>query len=132
MRLTSSVAMIAMLTSGSAALAAGSSTGINYKGTVSQLTAGSGIVLTPNPITTTGTISIDASVVPKSGGSNTFTGDQTIIGNLRVGEAAATGAALALAVGTSGNLTVDGDLTLGGSINGGLLIEETARLPHIY
>lgn len=132
MRLISSLAMIALLASGSAALAGTSSTGVNYKGTVTQLKAGNGIVLTPNPITTTGTISIDGSVVPQSGASNTFTGDQTIIGNLTVGQPAATAAAFALAETTSGNLTVEGDLTLGGSINGGLLIEETDSLPNIY
>lgn len=132
-RLTSAMALLSMIASGAAALAATSTTGINYKGTVTKLTAGNGIILTPNPITTTGTISIDGSVVPQSGGSNTFTGDQTIIGNLTVGEATAAATALAAAAAaTSGNLTVEGDLTLGGSINGGLLIEATDSLPNIY
>jgi len=120
-----------VIASGAPALAA-SSTGTNYKGTVTQLTAGNGIILTPNPITSSGTIAIDGSVVPQSGGSNTFTGDQTIVGNLTVGEAQAAAAILAPAAATSGNLTVEGDLTLGGSINGGLLIEATDSVPNIY
>jgi len=89
------MAVIAVIASGGAALAASATTGVNtnHQGTVTQLTAGRGIIPTPNPITTTGTIAIDGSVVPQSGASNTFTGDQTIVGNLTVGEAATAAAA---------------------------------------
>jgi hypothetical protein len=38
----------------------------NYKGTVTDLTAGSGIVLTPNPITTSGVVAIDPTVIPQT------------------------------------------------------------------
>lgn len=43
-------------------------------GTVTSVAAGTGITATPNPITDTGTIAIDTTVVPRLGVANTFTG----------------------------------------------------------
>ena len=70
---------------------------------ITELTGGTGIILTPNPITTTGTIEIDGSVLPNLEGDNTFTGDQTITGNV----------------------------ILTGSINDGLVIEPNPTSPNI-
>ena len=47
-------------------------------GTVTQLNQGLGISLTPNPITTTGTIAIDTAVVPQLGTANAFTAGQSV------------------------------------------------------
>ena len=70
---------------------------------ITELTGGTGIILTPNPITTTGTIEVDGSVLPNLEGDNTFTGDQTITG----------------------------DVILSGSINDGLVIEPNPTSPNI-
>ena len=70
---------------------------------ITELTAGTGIIMTPNPITTTGTIEVDASVLPNLEGDNTFTGDQTI----------------------------EGDVIISGSINDGLVIESNPTSPNI-
>jgi len=48
-------------------------------GTVTQVNTGTG--LTGGPLSTTGTISIDTTVVPQLGAANTFTGTLTISGN---------------------------------------------------
>jgi hypothetical protein len=53
-------------------------------GTVTSLTEGTGIDLTPNTITTTGSIAIDTGVVPRLGVANTFTANQAITGSLTV------------------------------------------------
>jgi len=50
------------------------------QGTVTSVAAGSG--LTGGPITTSGTLAVDPTVVPLLSASNTFTGNQTISGNL--------------------------------------------------
>ena len=47
-------------------------------GTVTSVAAGVGIIASPSPITTAGTISINTSVVPQLGTANTFTADQTL------------------------------------------------------
>ena len=47
-------------------------------GTVTSVAAGVGIIASPSPITTAGTISINTSVVPQLGTPNTFTADQTL------------------------------------------------------
>ncbi len=46
-------------------------------GTVTSVSQGAGITLTPNPITTTGSVAIDPAVVPRLGAANTFTGANT-------------------------------------------------------
>jgi len=51
---------------------------------------GSGLGLTGGPITSAGTLSIDTSVVPQLGVSNTFTASQTINGNLNLPTSSAT------------------------------------------
>lgn len=53
------------------------------KGTVTSIAAGPG--LSGGPITTTGTLKIDPTVVPLLNATNTFTGNQTINGNLLTG-----------------------------------------------
>ena len=116
---------------GTAPAASASAPTTNYKGTVTQINAGSGIVLTPNPITTTGTIAVDSSVVPKLNG--TSTGDLTILGNVTIGAATSTaalpkmlgdaqGSNLFALTAESGNLIVEGDLQVNGYINNGLTI----------
>lgn len=47
-------------------------------GTVTSITAGTGIANTPNPITSSGTVAIDTAVVPQLSAANTFTNFQTI------------------------------------------------------
>lgn len=55
-------------------------------GTVTSISQGTGIAATPNPIVSTGTIAIDANVVPQLHVANTFTATQTISsGNLSIG-----------------------------------------------
>lgn len=52
-------------------------------GAVTSVSQGTGIVATPNPIVSTGTIAIDPNVVPQLGVANAFTATQTIsTGNL--------------------------------------------------
>ncbi|HRI44204.1 MAG TPA: hypothetical protein PLL78_03175 [Fimbriimonadaceae bacterium] len=47
-------------------------------GTVTSINQALGITLTPNPLTTTGTIAIDPAVVPQLAAGNTFTGANTL------------------------------------------------------
>jgi hypothetical protein len=51
-------------------------------GTVSSVAAGTGLTASPSPITGSGTLSINTAVVPQLGAANTFTGIQTVNGNL--------------------------------------------------
>jgi hypothetical protein len=51
-------------------------------GTVTSV--GSGLGLMGGPITSTGTLTIDTTVVPQLGTANTFTGNQTVNGNVSV------------------------------------------------
>jgi hypothetical protein len=51
-------------------------------GTVASVAAGTGLTASPSPITGSGTLSINAAVVPQLGAANTFTGNQTVNGNL--------------------------------------------------
>jgi hypothetical protein len=51
-------------------------------GTVTSVADGTGLTASPSPITGTGTLSINAAVVPQLGAANTFTGNQTVNGNL--------------------------------------------------
>ena len=51
-------------------------------GTVTSINAGTGLTSSPNPITTTGTISIDTTVVPRLNTNNNFTGiNNFVVGN---------------------------------------------------
>jgi hypothetical protein len=80
------------------------------KGTVTSVATGAG--LTGGPITTTGTLKIDPTVVPLLNATNTFTGNQTINGNLLTGVVFAGGLSLnstyGEAVGMSSNPTQGG------------------------
>ncbi len=51
-------------------------------GTVTSVAAGTGLTASPSPITGSGTLSINTAVVPQLGAANTFTGNQTVNGNL--------------------------------------------------
>jgi hypothetical protein len=51
-------------------------------GTVTSVAAGIGLTASPSPITGSGTLSINTAVVPQLGEANTFTGNQTVNGNL--------------------------------------------------
>jgi hypothetical protein len=57
-----------------------------FPGTGSVTSVGSGLGLKGGPVTSTGTLSIDPSVVPQLGTANTFTGNQTVNGNLSAGQ----------------------------------------------
>jgi hypothetical protein len=51
-------------------------------GTVTQVNAGAGLLASPSPITTSGTLSINTAVVPQLNVANTFAASQSITGNL--------------------------------------------------
>jgi trimeric autotransporter adhesin len=51
-------------------------------GTVTSVAAGTGLTASPSPITGSGSLSINTAVVPQLGAANTFTGNQTVNGNL--------------------------------------------------
>ncbi|MGD0414899.1 MAG: DNRLRE domain-containing protein [Terriglobales bacterium] len=51
-------------------------------GTVTSVAAGTGLTASPSPITGSGTLSINAAVVPLLAAANTFTANQTVNGNL--------------------------------------------------
>ncbi|MGO4881623.1 MAG: DNRLRE domain-containing protein [Bryobacteraceae bacterium] len=51
-------------------------------GTVTSVAAGTGLTASPSPITGSGTLSVNTAVVPQLGAANTFTGNQTVNGNL--------------------------------------------------
>ena len=57
-------------------------TGQTFPGTGTVTSIGSGLGLMGGPITTSGTLTIDTSVVPQLGMANTFTGNQTVNGNV--------------------------------------------------
>ena len=80
------------------------------KGTVTSIATGTG--LTGGPITATGTLAVDPTVVPLLNATNTFTGNQTINGNLLTGVVFAGGLNLnstyGEAVGMSANPTQGG------------------------
>jgi hypothetical protein len=56
--------------------------GQTFPGTGTVTNVGSGLGLTGGPITSTGTLSIDTSVVPQLGSGNNFIGNQTVNGNV--------------------------------------------------
>jgi hypothetical protein len=93
-------------------------------GTVTSITAGTGITASPNPITTTGTISLDLSTVVVN-----MVGDDSTGTALRVGETfkiagagsvttAVSGDTLTI-TGSAGGLTFIGDDSTGTAISGG-------------
>ena len=57
-------------------------TGQTFPGAGTVTSVGSGLGLMGGPITTSGTLAIDTSVVPQLGTANTFTGNQTVNGNV--------------------------------------------------
>jgi len=56
--------------------------GQNFPGTGTVTSVGSGLGLTGGPITHSGTLSINTSVVPQLSASNHFTGNQSVTGNI--------------------------------------------------
>jgi hypothetical protein len=56
--------------------------GQSFPGAGTVTSVGSGLGLTGGPITTSGTLKIDTTVVPQLNTANTFTGNQTVNGNL--------------------------------------------------
>lgn len=56
--------------------------GQTFPGTGTVTSVGSGFGLTGGPITHTGSLAINTSVVPQLGASNTFTGNQSVNGNI--------------------------------------------------
>jgi hypothetical protein len=79
----------------------GTDTDTNSGGTVTSLAEGTGINLTPDSITTTGTIAIDTAVVPRLGAANLFTQGTQII---QTGGAASIGLAVQGAATQTANL----------------------------
>lgn len=69
-------------------------------GTVTSVAAGTGITAAPSPITTSGILSIDTTVVPRLSAANTFSGTQTIL----TGAQAVQGLVVKGASGQSANL----------------------------
>jgi hypothetical protein len=59
--------------------------GQTFPGAGTVTSVGSGLGLTGGPITTSGTLAIDTSVVPQLAANNAFTGSQTISGAVSVG-----------------------------------------------
>jgi hypothetical protein len=59
-------------------------TGQTFPGAGTVTSVGSGLGLMGGPITTSGTLAIDPTVVPQLNKANTFTGDQTVNGNVSV------------------------------------------------
>ena len=94
-------------------------TDLNSGGGVSSV--GSGTGLTGGPITTSGTLSIDTTLVPRMNAANTFTGSNTFNGviamtnvtNRFVGAFVGNGAGLSnvIASATNANVTLAGDVT---------------------
>ena len=56
--------------------------GQTFPGAGTVMSVGTGLGLTGGPVTSTGTLSIDTSVVPQLGTGNSFTGNQTVKGNV--------------------------------------------------
>jgi Chaperone of endosialidase len=56
--------------------------GQTFPGTGTVTSVATGLGLKGGPITTTGTLTIDTSVVPQLGTANTFTGNQSVTGNV--------------------------------------------------
>ncbi len=56
--------------------------GQTFPGTGTVTSVGTGLGLKGGPITTSGTLTIDTAVVPQLGTSNTFTGNQSVTGNV--------------------------------------------------
>ncbi len=76
-------------------------------GTVTSVAAGNGLLASPSPITTSGTLSINTAVVPQLSAANTFTGTQTISsGSLNL-------------TGTPGSISATGEISTNGLIFAG-------------
>jgi hypothetical protein len=80
-------------------------------GTVTSVSSGLG--LTGGPITSSGTLTIDTTVVPQLAASNTFTGNQTVNGNL-----SATGVVTGSSFAIGSNLFAFGSFTAGNALLG--------------
>ena len=92
-------------------------------GTVTSITAGTGIVATPDPITTTGTIAVDTGVVVIDGG-NSLSASMTIGTNDTNALNLETDGNTAMTIDTSGNVSLPlGDITL--AAGNSLILTET-------
>jgi hypothetical protein len=86
--------------------------GQTFPDTGSVSSVKSGLGLTGGPITQAGTLSIDTTVVPQLGAANTFTGNQTVNGNI-----SASGT-----IGATGNIAAGGIITASGNIQSGKVV----------
>jgi hypothetical protein len=83
-------------------------------GTVTSVAAGAGLLASPSPITTSGTLSINPAVVPQLGTANNFVGNQSVTGNIiATGNISATGE-----ISTNG-LIFAGSMSTFGTMNAG-------------
>lgn len=94
-------------------------TALSGAGTVTSLSAGTGITLAPNPIVSTGTISISSPVSVANGGTgtSTFSVGGILLGN---GTSPVTNSATNLFGDSSGNIHMAGNLTFSTDTNGEL------------
>ena len=87
-------------------------------GTVTSVGAGPGLIASPSPITTSGTLSVDATKVPLLASANTFTANQTVSGNVTATSFSGNGAGLTNLQGANVQgavATAANALSLGGS-----------------
>ena len=91
-----------------------------FPGTGTVTSVGSGLGLTGGPITHSGTLSINTSVVPQLSASNHFTGNQSITGSLSATGGVSSGGTVSGAVGSftslsAGSGTITGNLSVNGN-----------------
>ncbi len=94
--------------------------GQTFPGTGTVTSVGSGLGLTGGPITHSGTLSINTSVVPQLSASNHFTGNQSITGNLSATGGVSSGGTVSGATGSftslsAGSGTITGNLSVNGN-----------------
>jgi hypothetical protein len=90
-------------------------TGQTFPGTGTVTSVASGLGLTGGPITTSGTLTIDTTVVPQLAANNTFTGNQTVNANVTATNVTATGTVTGTTV-TGAVVNATGSFDLGGSV----------------
>jgi hypothetical protein len=97
--------------------------GQTFPGAGTVTSVGSGLGLMGGPITTSGTLAIDPTVVPQLNTANTFTGNQTVDGNVSVvGGSISVGGSRALSCTSSGG-------AIGSIPNGGFSTYSTGAVP---
>jgi hypothetical protein len=90
-------------------------TGQTFPGTGTVTSVGSGLGLTGGPITGSGTLTIDTTVVPQLNTANTFTGNQTVNGNVTATNVTATQTVTGGQLSSSGVVNATTAFDLGGS-----------------